>query len=224
MKLPTISFIGNPNCGKTTLFNALTGSNQKIGNWPGVTVELIEGVMNHNGNEFRIVDLPGIYSLSAFSEDERVSRDYLLSRESDLVVNILDAANIDRNLYLTTQLLELNIPMIIVLNRMDLAGKQNKLIDISILSAQLDCLVIESTAINKNDALMLKEKLSGLVGKVKDTSRKIEYPNEIEEVVSGWSGMLKDLPAEISAEGRWISLKLLEKDPIIKKLVLEKQH
>ncbi|HNX22424.1 MAG TPA: ferrous iron transport protein B [Spirochaetota bacterium] len=222
MHHPTIAITGNPNCGKTTIFNALTGSNQKIGNWPGVTVEKIEGVMNYNGSEFRIVDLPGIYSLSAFSEDERVSRDYLLSREADLVINILDAANIERNLYLTTQLIELKIPMIIILNRMDMAEKQNKIIDTSILSAQLGCCVIESTAIHKNNTVMLKNRLSGLIGKVKDTSRKVEYPNEIEEIVRLWSDKLKDLSREIKADERWISLKLLEKDPLIKEMVLSR--
>jgi len=218
----TISLVGNPNCGKTTIFNALTGSNQKIGNWPGVTVEKIEGIMNYNGREFRIVDLPGIYSLSAFSEDERVSRDYLLSREANLVVNILDAANIERNLYLTTQLIELKIPMIIILNRMDMAEKQNKLIDTAILSSQLGCFVIESTAIQKNNTIMLKEKLHELIGRVKDTSRKVEYPNEIEEVVSSWRDKLKYFSSEIKADERWVSLKLLEKDPIIKSQVVRK--
>ncbi len=222
MHRPVIALTGNPNCGKTTLFNALTGSNQKIGNWPGVTVEKIEGIMNHNGDDFRIVDLPGIYSLSAFSEDERVSRDYLLSREADLVVNILDAANIERNLYLTTQLIELKIPMIIILNRMDMAEKQNKLIDTAILSSQLGCCVIESTAIHKNNTVMLKEKLSELIGKVKDTSRKVEYPNEIEEIVSSWRDKLKNYSSEIKADERWISLKLLEKDPLIRDQVVKK--
>jgi len=222
MQSPVIALTGNPNCGKTTLFNALTGSNQKIGNWPGVTVEKIEGIMNYGGDDFRIVDLPGIYSLSAFSEDERVSRDYLLSREADLVVNILDAANIERNLYLTTQLIELKIPMIIILNRMDMAEKQNKLIDTAILSSQLGCCVIESTAIHKNNTVMLKERLSELIGKVKDTSRKVEYPNEIEEIVSSWSDKLKEYSSEIKADERWISLKLLEKDPLIRNQVIKK--
>lgn len=222
MHRPVIALTGNPNCGKTTLFNALTGSNQKIGNWPGVTVEKIEGIMNQNGGEFRIVDLPGIYSLSAFSEDERVSRDYLLSREADLVVNIIDAANIERNLYLTTQLIELKIPMIIILNRMDMAEKQNKLIDTAILSSQLGCCVIESTAIHKTNTSMLKNRLSESVGKVKDTTRKVEYPNEIEEIVTSWRDKLKDLSADINADERWISLKLLEKDPLIKNQVVKK--
>jgi len=218
---PTIALTGNPNCGKTTLFNALTGSNQRIGNWPGVTVEKIEGTMSHDCAEFKIVDLPGIYSLSAFSEDERVTRDYLLSREADLVVNIIDAANIERNLYLTTQLIELKIPMIIILNRMDLAEKQNKLIDTLILSSQLGCFVIESTAIHKNNTIMLKNRLADLIGRIKDTSRKIEYPNEIEEVVIFWAEKLKKLSAEINTDGRWISLKLLEKDPLIREMVIK---
>ncbi len=222
MNYPTIVLTGNPNCGKTTLFNALTGSNQKIGNWPGVTVEKIEGIMSHNGKEYRIVDLPGIYSLSAFSEDERVSRDYLLSREADLVVNILDAASIERNLYLTTQLLELKIPMIIILNRMDIAEKQNKVFDTSILSLQLGCPVIESTAIHKNNTVILKERLSEYIADIKETVRRIEYPNEIEEIIFKWNEILKPLSEILNVDARWIALKLLEKDPLIREMVLKK--
>jgi len=218
----TIALTGNPNCGKTTLFNALTGSSQKIGNWPGVTVEKIEGIMTHNRKEFRIVDLPGIYSLSAFSDDERISRDYLMSRDADLVVNIVDAANIDRNLYLTSQLIELKIPMVIILNRMDLAEKQNKIIDTDLLSAQLGCPVIESTATNKNNIIKLKEEIPALIGNVKESSRKVEYPNEIEDIISSWTDKLKDLSSDMKVEERWISLKLLEKDPLIKKTVTTK--
>lgn len=222
MHRPTIVLTGNPNCGKTTLFNALTGSSQKIGNWPGVTVEQIEGIMNHDGKEYRIVDLPGIYSLSAYSDDERISRDYLLSREADLVVNIVDAANIDRNLYLTSQLIELKIPMIIILNRMDLAGRQNRIIDTEVLSAQLGCPVIESTATSKNNAAKLKEEIPAFVGKVKESSRRVEYPNEIEDIISSWTGRLKELSRELNVDERWISLKLLEKDPLVKKFVITK--
>jgi ferrous iron transport protein B len=222
MHHPTIVLTGNPNCGKTTLFNALTGSNQKIGNWPGVTVEQIEGIMNNNGKEYRIVDLPGIYSLSAFSDDERISRDYLMSREADLVVNIVDAANIDRNLYLTSQLIELKIPMVIILNRMDLAKKQNKIIDTAILSAQLGCPVIESTATNKSDIIKLKEEIPGFIGRVKDSSRKVDYPNEIEDIISLWTERLKEFSIEMKVEARWISLKLLEKDPLIRQAVIAK--
>ena len=157
MKHETVAITGNPNCGKTTIFNLLTGSRQTIGNWPGVTVEKLEGFMKYRERDYRIVDLPGIYSLSAFSDDERVSRDYLLSGDADLVINILDAANIQRNLYLTVQLLELKLPVIVILNRIDIAEKMKISIDVNLLSAQLGCPVIDISAVRKGDDLKLKD-------------------------------------------------------------------
>ncbi|MFO7684999.1 MAG: FeoB small GTPase domain-containing protein [Desulfobacterales bacterium] len=116
----TIGVVGNPNCGKTTLFNALTGAKQRVGNWPGVTVDRKVGSYRHAGHRIEVVDTPGIYSLSAASLDEEVARDYVLSGEADLIVNIVDASNIERNLYLTTQLLEMRPPLLIALNMMDM--------------------------------------------------------------------------------------------------------
>lgn len=123
----TVGVVGNPNCGKTTLFNALTGSKQHVGNWPGVTVEQKTGEYFHKGKQINVVDLPGTYSLEAdddsISLDEKVARDYVASRQADLIVNIVDASNIERNLYLTSQLLEMRVPMILVLNMMDAVKK-----------------------------------------------------------------------------------------------------
>ena len=121
MKDFTIGVVGNPNCGKTTLFNALTGAKQRVGNWPGVTVDRKVGYYSHGRHEIEVVDTPGIYSMSAVSIDEIVARDFVLSGEADLIVNIVDASNIERNLYLTTQLLEMQVPMLITLNMMDVA-------------------------------------------------------------------------------------------------------
>jgi len=115
MKNFTIALSGNPNCGKTTLFNALTGAKQKVGNWPGVTVERIEGRYEFKGHQYELIDLPGIYSFSAYSLDEKVAREFILKDKPDLVVNIVDATNLERTLYLTTQLLEMKIPLIVVL-------------------------------------------------------------------------------------------------------------
>lgn len=212
MKVRTIAIIGNPNCGKTTLFNGLTGSNQRIGNWPGVTVEKIEGTMKHEGEEFRVVDLPGIYSLSAFSEDERVSREYLLSREADLVVNIVDASNLERNLYLTTQIVELKVPMLILLNRVDMAEKQNKVIDSALLSSQIGVPVIEGVATKKEEIDRIRERIVSLIGKVSPSSRKISYPNEIEEVIRKWSVSLKKLDSVMINDPAWGAIKIIEKD------------
>ena len=121
MKKITIALAGNPNCGKTTLFNALTGSTQRVGNWPGVTVERIEGEYKHKDHKIEVIDLPGIYSFSAYSLDEKIAREYILMDKPDLVVNIVDGTNLERNLYLTTQLLEMKIPVVVALNMMDIA-------------------------------------------------------------------------------------------------------
>ena len=145
MRKNIIAVVGNPNCGKTTLFNGLTGSHQTVGNWPGVTVERIVGEFTYKDREITIVDLPGIYSLqpsSASSEDERVARDYILQDEAELIVNIVDASNLERNLYLTTQLLEMQVPMIVVLNMLDMAAAHQIEIDPHKLSEALGCPVI----------------------------------------------------------------------------------
>ncbi|MGF1541704.1 MAG: FeoB small GTPase domain-containing protein, partial [Pleurocapsa sp.] len=128
MKKQTIALIGNPNCGKTTLFNDLTGSNQRTGNWPGVTVDRKEGKYRYDDVEVIVVDLPGVYSLDAEDEstglDELIARDYLLSGEADLIINIVDASNLERNLYLTTQIMEMRVPMVTALNMIDVAREQ----------------------------------------------------------------------------------------------------
>ncbi|MFB6275836.1 MAG: FeoB small GTPase domain-containing protein, partial [Halothece sp.] len=125
MKKQTIALIGNPNCGKTTLFNDLTGTNQRTGNWPGVTVDRKEGKYKYDGTEVTVIDLPGVYSLDGEDQDsgldELIARDYLLSGEADLVINIVDASNLERNLYLTTQIMEMRVPMVATLNMMDVA-------------------------------------------------------------------------------------------------------
>ena len=142
----TIALAGNPNSGKSTLFNALTGSNQYVGNWPGVTVEKKTGVYKKD-KEVNITDLPGIYSLSPYTLEEVVSREYLLKEKPDVIVNVVDASNIERNLYLSTQLSEIGIPMILALNMMDIVEKNNDSIDIVKLSQSLDCPVVEISAL-----------------------------------------------------------------------------
>lgn len=136
---PVIALAGNPNVGKTTLFNALTGAHQTVGNWPGVTVEHKAGYFIRNGKRYEVVDLPGIYSLAASSPDEQVARDYLTHQKPDLVINIVDASNLERNLYLTLQLMELKVPMLIVFSMLDIAAQNGIEIDFDHLQSHLEC-------------------------------------------------------------------------------------
>ena len=147
-----IALAGNPNCGKTTLFNALTGSNQFVGNWPGVTVEKKEGRLKKH-DDVVIMDLPGIYSLSPYTLEEVVARNYLIDERPDAILNIVDGTNLERNLYLTTQLTELGIPVVMAVNMMDIVRKSGDQINISQLSQQLGCKVVEISAL-KGDGVM----------------------------------------------------------------------
>ena len=154
MKTITVALAGNPNAGKSTIFNALTGDNQHVGNWPGKTVEKKAGSFEHRGILVNIIDLPGVYSLSSFSPEEEVTRDFLVSEEIDLVVNVLDASNLERNLYLTVQIKEIGIPMMVLLNKSDVAARKGYKIDIDRLSEQLDhtpvltCVAKKGTRLN----------------------------------------------------------------------------
>lgn len=141
-----IALAGNPNCGKTTLFNALTGSNQFVGNWPGVTVEKKEGKLKGN-KEVTIMDLPGIYSLSPYTLEEVVARNYLIGERPDGILNIIDGTNLERNLYLTTQLTELGIPVVVAINMMDVVEKNGDKIDVERLSKELGCKVVQISAL-----------------------------------------------------------------------------
>lgn len=160
MHKATIALAGNPNVGKSTLFNALTGSRQHVGNWPGKTVERKEGIFTHRTHELTIVDLPGTYSLSAYSLEEQIARDYLLDERPNAVVNVVDAANLERNLYLTAQLLETGIPLILVLNMHDQATARGIRINIEHLSTLLGSIpVLAMTASRSQGFMQLKETL-----------------------------------------------------------------
>lgn len=211
-KTYTVAIAGTPNCGKSTLFNGLTGGNQRIGNWPGVTVEKKEGSYKFGGRKVKIVDLPGIYSLSAVSEDEKIAQSYLLSGEADLVINIIDATNLERNLYLTTQLLEMRVPMVIILNMMDLADKQGIQIDFGHLASHLGCPVLPISAVRRSDIEKVKVTLDRLFGSCTPPDTRVTYSNEIEEAVGELTPELKALSNELGADERWTALKIIEND------------
>ncbi len=208
-----IALAGNPNCGKTTMFNALTGANQYVGNWPGVTVEKKEGKLKSKkakGEDVTVTDLPGIYSLSPYTLEEVVSRNYLLDENPDVIIDLVDATNIERNLYLTTQLMETGVPVVIALNMSDLLAKRGITIDTKRLSMVLGCPVIETSALKQTG-------LQELVDEAVRTARKREqklpgeiFSKELEKAVS----QVKDLlPASVSEEKRrWYAVKLLEND------------
>ncbi|MEF3168989.1 MAG: Fe(2+) transporter permease subunit FeoB [Deltaproteobacteria bacterium] len=207
-----VGIAGNPNCGKTTLFNALTGAKQRVGNWPGVTVERKTGSYTHGGKSIELVDLPGIYSLSAASLDETVARDYILSGEPDLIVNIVDASNIERNLYLTSQLLEMKVPMVIALNMMDVAKEKGISIDIEGLSQRLGCPVVPIVASTGEGVGALKDIINEAAHKKGVSAVKVVYPAEIEEAVSGLAPVVKEALGTKDIDPEWLSIKLLEGD------------
>lgn len=219
----TVAVAGNPNCGKTTLFNALTGGKQTVGNWPGVTVEKKEGHFEWNGIKIHLVDLPGIYSLSSHSEDERVAVDYLRSGEVDIILNIVDAVNLQRNLYLTTQLVEMNLHMLIALNRMDIAKKEMLEIDTEKLSTQLGVPVIPCTAIKKKTVAAVADAIQELAEQRPDQLPliKVTYDNEIEDVVEKWTPVLANKAASLSVSPRWLAIKLLSGNEWIREQVVD---
>ena len=207
-----IALAGNPNCGKTTMFNALTGANQYVGNWPGVTVEKKEGKLNSKKvkEEVVVTDLPGIYSLSPYTLEEVVSRDYLLKENPDVIVDLVDATNIERNLYLTTQLIETGVPVVIALNMADLLEKRGIKIDVARLSMLLDCPIVETSAL-KGEGLdkLIDEAIKTAKKKEADLPKEI-FNKDLEDAVSAAAEVL---PSSIDAnKKRWYAVKFLEKD------------
>jgi len=208
----TVAIVGNPNCGKTTLFNALTGGSQHVGNWPGVTVEKKEGKIPLWGTPVPIVDLPGVYALQASSEDERVARDYVLSGEPGLVVNIVDSTNLERNLFLTTQLLDMQIPLVVVLNMTDAAESRGLSIDTQALSRELGCPVVAITATRKRDIRKVLGAIEEAWDRKSPSPVRVKQAEPVEAFCRAWEPRLRETAAGLGAKARWLALKLLERD------------
>lgn len=211
----TIGLVGNPNSGKTSLFNALTGARQKVGNWPGVTVERKTGHYHHQGQQIEVVDMPGIYSLDsiagASSLDERIANDYILSREADLIINIVDASNLERNLYLTLQLLEMRVPILVALNMMDVLNERGIRIDQNTLAAQLGCPVLPLVASRGEGVTQLREAILAGAATPELSGISIPYPEPVHAALASISSLLEGR-LESGANAPWLALKLLEED------------
>ena len=204
-----IALAGNPNSGKTTLFNGLTGSNQYVGNWPGVTVEKKEGKLKGN-KQVEIIDLPGIYSLSPYSLEEVVSREYLIKERPDAILNIVDGSNLERNLYLTTQLLELGIPVVVAINMIDVVNKQGDKIDTAKLSQKLGCPVVEISALKNTGTLDAANKAVDVAKEGKAVVAVHRFNGKVEEAIAAIEAAIE---SKVKAEGRrWYATKLFEKD------------
>ena len=205
-----IALAGNPNCGKTTMFNALTGSNQYVGNWPGVTVEKKEGHLKYKkGEDVIVTDLPGIYSLSPYTLEEVVSRDYILKENPDVIIDLVDATNIERNLYLTTQLIETGVPVVIALNMSDLLEKRGIQVDVERLSMLLGSKVIKTSALKETG---LKEVVDEAIKTAKKVDHKLPeaiFSSDVESAISSVRNLLVDIS---DYEKRWYAIKLLERD------------
>ena len=210
-----IALAGNPNCGKTTLFNALTGSNQFVGNWPGVTVEKKEGKLKGH-KDVVIMDLPGIYSLSPYTLEEVVARNYLIAERPDAILNIVDGTNIERNLYLSTQLMELGIPVIMAVNMMDVVEKSGEKIHTDKLSQKLGCRSCSNLRIERNWYQRSSRESCKLAESRKAAVVAHEFSKDAEDIISAVEAKITGMPEE---QKRFFAIKLLEKDDKIQEMM-----
>ena len=211
----TIALAGNPNSGKTTVFNNLTGAHQHVGNWPGVTVEKKEGNYSYQGYNIKVVDLPGVYSLTAYSPDEVIARNFIVDEKPDAVVDIVDASNLERNLYLTVQLIELEANLVVALNMTDVAKSRGYKIDAARLSALLGGTpVVPMVAPRKKGTEeLLKQIINAVEGKTYKNKIKLYYGSEMEEHINELEAVIsRDEKLSHQFPPRWLAIKLLEED------------
>ena len=216
----TIALAGNANVGKSVVFNELTGSNQIIGNWPGKTVERAEGKLLFEGHDIEVIDLPGIYSFSTYSMEEIVSREYIAFEKPDVVINVVDASVLERNLFFTMQLKEMQVPMVVCVNQVDLAKQKGIIIDTEKLSAALGVPVVATVAI-RGEGLheLMKVATDVAFNKSKNKITKLEYGAEVENRIKKLNNHIESKNLNLGYPSRWVAIKLLENDPEIRKLV-----
>ena len=210
-----VGLAGNPNVGKTTVFNGLTGMRQHVGNWPGKTVERAEGHFKHGSYEYDVIDLPGNYALSAHSMEEIVSRDFIVDDDSDVIINIVDAANLERNLYLTVQMMELGANLVMALNMNDFAKKKDHIIDVKLMSELLGFPVVEINAKTGDGFDELLTTVEKQAANPIDSSAKLSYGNELKEHLSDMQALIEKDSNLLDVPSVWTAIKLLEKDPIV---------
>jgi ferrous iron transport protein B len=214
-----IALVGNPNSGKTTVFNGLTGARQHVGNWPGVTVERVVGEYTHCNASVDVTDLPGIYSFSALSPDEEVARKHILFDSPDVVVNVIDASNLERNLYLTTQLLEMDVPVVVALNMMDMAAQRGIRIEVEHLETHLGCPVIPIVASKKKGLEELRSSICDVSKTHHKPGVRVAYEKDIEKVIRSLEVSLGDIALTKKISPRWLAIKLLEKDELALEII-----
>ena len=210
-----VGLAGNPNVGKTTVFNGLTGMRQHVGNWPGKTVERAEGHFKHGSYEYDVIDLPGNYALSAHSMEEIVSRDFIVDDDSDVIINIVDAANLERNLYLTVQMMELGANLVMALNMNDFAKKKDHIIDVKLMSELLGFPVVEINAKTGDGFDELLTTVEKQAANPIDSSAKLSYGTELKEHLSDMQALIEKDSNLLDVPSVWTAIKLLEKDPIV---------
>ena len=209
----TIALAGNPNSGKTTVFNNLTGARQHVGNWPGVTVEKKEGNCNFKNYSIKVVDLPGVYSLTAYSLDEVIARDYVIDEKPDVVVDVVDASSLERNLYLAVQILEMQVNLIIALNMMDMAESRGYQINVTELSRLLGTPVVPMVAARNQGTQELLETIVGVSeGNIDVNGIQFQYGHDVEAEIEKLEKLIADKSLAEGYLPRWLAVKLLEED------------